>query len=242
LCLRWIAFKLDNGARLADCRAARAHRGELFRTDAKAEGNDVVIGGWECLDGATPSCARWFSVRLTAQNTPWLHCKGEPFKVIAALELLATLFGIIAFMPSNGDYDGKGIITGSATTDNLGVSYVVAKLMTTAFPLNAVLMEVAEQLDRRGSWLALEWAPRQQNVEADALTNEDFHDFDPARRIVMEPESMDWILMPAMMEAGGGMIEEIRAEKERRKRGRAERRLVRRKKLAGDGLKDRHPW
>ena len=99
LCLRWVSKKLKQGGRLAKCHAPRIDRGEIFRADAKAEGEEVVIGAWECAGGKKPKEARWFSVRLNAQNTPWLHCRGEPFRVIAALELLATLYAVRAFMP-----------------------------------------------------------------------------------------------------------------------------------------------
>ena len=49
--------------------------------DGKAEGATVVIGGWETHGGTVPSESRWFSVRLTRKNAPWVFVKGEPFKV-----------------------------------------------------------------------------------------------------------------------------------------------------------------
>ena len=45
MCLRWIALKIDGGARLAERRPPKTNIGEIFRTGAKAEGDDVVIGG-----------------------------------------------------------------------------------------------------------------------------------------------------------------------------------------------------
>ena len=47
----------------------------------------------------------------------------------------------------------------------------------------AVAMELAYQLTRRNSDLNLVWRRRDTNVEADALTNEDFTSFDPAKRV-----------------------------------------------------------
>ena len=35
-----------------------------FRADAKAEGEDVALGGWECAGGTEPGHARWFALRL----------------------------------------------------------------------------------------------------------------------------------------------------------------------------------
>lgn len=37
--------------------------GLAFRADAKAEGQTVAVGGWECLGGCPPGQARWFAVR-----------------------------------------------------------------------------------------------------------------------------------------------------------------------------------
>ena len=116
----------------------------------------------------------------------------------------------------------------------------MSRLMTTSFPLNVILMELSEQFHERGSWLSVEWAPRQQNIEADALTNGEFGDFDPALRIHLRPEDMQWILLDEMLEVGGGMVEELRREKERKKTERAERkRAGRKRKRAGDSLRGR---
>ena len=106
--------------------------------------------------------ARWFALELNEHNSPWITCRGEPYQVIASLELLATLYGIIAFWPEGAGQDGKAVFTASGITDSRGNMYVVSKLMTTTFPLCAVLLELAEQLEARQSWLRLEWAPRQQ--------------------------------------------------------------------------------
>ena len=50
---------------------------DAFRIDAKAEGEEVVIGGWESYDGGRTEGARWFSVRLTRKNAPWVFLKGS---------------------------------------------------------------------------------------------------------------------------------------------------------------------
>ena len=98
--------------------------GEAFRADAKAEGQTVVVGGWECLGGGRPGGARWFSVILDRKSAPWAFAKGEPFKVVAALELYATLLCVMAF----GDTWSKaatGRITITGATDNQGNSQVL---------------------------------------------------------------------------------------------------------------------
>ena len=70
-------------------------------------------------------------------------------------------------------------------TDNLGNTFVTSRLMTSKFPMVGVLLELAEQLRRREMVLNLEWAPRGQNTEADALTNGNFAAFSEARRVQM---------------------------------------------------------
>ena len=78
--------------------------------------------------------------------------------------------------------------------------------MSTKFPLSAVVMELSEQLEARGSWLKLAWVPRQQNEEADASSNEQFDGFDMDKRIHLIPKDVEWITLPKMLELGGGMI------------------------------------
>ena len=76
------------------CRPLRLDSGEIFRIDAKAEEDCVVFGGWESDGGGPPSEARWFSVVLTKASAPGAFDKGEPFRTIAALELLGALFRV----------------------------------------------------------------------------------------------------------------------------------------------------
>lgn len=62
---------------------------DCFRVDAKAAGEEIVIGGWESYGGRSAREARWFSIRLSRKTVPWACAKGEPFRSIASLELLA---------------------------------------------------------------------------------------------------------------------------------------------------------
>ena len=65
----------------------------------------------------------------------------------------------------------KGVCRVSGGTDNKGNGHVVAKLMTTTFPLGAILMELSAQLELRGMLLDLAWAKREENVLADKVSN-----------------------------------------------------------------------
>ena len=143
---------------------------EVFRTDARAEGEEVWIGGW-ALDSSDRSECRWFAERLTRHNASWAFTAGETYRAIATLELVATLAGVICFgVPSGKQLRARC----SAGTDNLGNTAVASKLLTTKFPLCIFLMELVVQLQAQGAELHLHWLPRLQNVEADQLTNGDF--------------------------------------------------------------------
>ena len=184
-------------------------------------------------------------MELTEANTPWLRCRGEPYQVISSLELLATLYAVKVFWPEDDCHGDIMTTTGTAVTDNIGNSYVVGKLMTTKFPLCALLMELAEQLGSRGSWLRLQWAPRDQNQEADALTNGDFHQFKPENRVEVDPGAMSWILLDEFLEAGGAMTDELARLRSEKKALREKMKMLKRsrkKRLAEDSLKVKHPW
>lgn len=56
-------------------------------------------------------------------------------------------------------------------------------MMSTKFPIPCLLLELSEQLLKHRLCLDLEWARRDKNQEADALTNWAFKGFDPGRRV-----------------------------------------------------------
>ena len=61
--------------------------------------------------------------------------------------------------------------------------------------------------------LNLDWAPRDHNEEADALTNLDFSGFDPARRVEIVLESIPWIAMDSYMKVAEEMHRSIQEKK-----------------------------
>ena len=68
-------------AHTAGCRESSKELGELFRLYAKAEGDDVAVGGWLSRDGVAVGDATWFAVRLDRATTPWAFAWGEMFRV-----------------------------------------------------------------------------------------------------------------------------------------------------------------
>ncbi|CAK0883391.1 unnamed protein product [Prorocentrum cordatum] len=92
-------------------------RGELFRIDAKAEGDLIVLGGWTTGASPDPGSAKWFSQELKRDEVPWAFEKGAPFRVVASQELLAVVCGVVLFVgPSTFDRrprrDGQEIVFG----------------------------------------------------------------------------------------------------------------------------------
>ena len=83
------------GSRSSGCREATKDQGELFRLDAKAAGNEVAIGGWLSQGRRPCKEAPWFAVSLNRRNAPWAFTRGEPFRVVASIELLAALVGVM---------------------------------------------------------------------------------------------------------------------------------------------------
>ncbi|CAE8719608.1 unnamed protein product [Polarella glacialis] len=198
LLLTWIVRKVTN-LHMRPCKSLPSVWGEAFRLDAKAQGDLVCIGGWESFGGISCDKARWFSVRLSKKQIPWAFAKGEPFKTVASLELLGVLISVLVFIKDAPWRNGVAQVAFTAFTDNQGNGYLLNKLMTSKYPLNVILIEVAEQLEAANAFMNLEWVPREQNVEADALTNEEFAGFDLSKRIEVNFESLPLLVLPSLM-------------------------------------------
>ena len=188
----------------------------VFRSDAKAEGETVVIGGWCCSDSRDRGKCRWFSVRLTREDTPWVFESGEAYRAIAALELLGTLASLVAFPQGRGSARAFHI---SAGTDNLGNRHLVSRLLTTKFPLCVVLMQLAWILHTQDLELRLDWLPRLQNREADALTNGDFSGFDPNLRVDLQPGHLLQEQFQEILAKGSDLYKEVKELRAKRKAG-----------------------
>ena len=220
LTLSWIVKQLEQGRTTTLCKRASRDLGILFRTDAKGEETYVVLGGWECRGGASTFESRWFSVKLTIEEVPWLFEKGHGSRTIASSELLATMIAVHLFipLPSEPQQRTTGTVLVQGVTDNQSNMYVVAKLMTTTFPLAAVLMQLTCMLSLRNLWLNLGWIRRDQNEEADALTNADFSLFDPKKRLEVVWDQLPLEVMSSLLLEGRGFLAEIERLRENKKR------------------------
>ena len=75
-------------------------------------------------------------------------------------------------------------------------------------------MELSFQLHGLGAALNLGWVPREQNVEADALTSEDVSAFDAAKRVRVIPEELGFQVIPRLMTAAGAGRRDSAGERE----------------------------
>ena len=207
----------------------------------------MVLGGWATGVRPDPSRARWFSVELCPAAAPWAYTKGpspgEPFRAIASLELLAVLVGMMVFLSkvSEADFRGSGTVGFAVGADNQGNGSLLAKKLTTKFPLCVILMEVCAQLERRKVDLDLRWRPCEGNHEADELTNEDCSLFDPARRIVVALDQLDFIHMQRPFDEGAQYLAELERARGQ-KRTLELRPRARRKRRPAQTFRAKDPW
>jgi hypothetical protein len=211
-----------------------------FRADARAEGDTVEAGGWETTGSANTKDARWFKMCLTRKNAAWAFHAGEPYRSIASIELFTTLVAAMVFSRQNSE----GMLELSVMdgeTDNKGNAYVVAKLMTTKYPLNIILMELALQLRRSNSCLSLAWVPREQNIEADELSNGVTRNFDEKHQINVDISKLEFIVLPELMEEARIFYGDLLKKKDDRKKGQDVGSTARKRKL-DEKLRARDPW
>ena len=187
--------------------------GEVFRVDAMASEQGIMIGGWETFESSNPGTARWFSVELTRKNAPWLYIRGEPHRTIAASELLAVTVAVILFGPAAKWRNKHGRLVLSGFTDNASNSYLIDKYLSVKFPVSMVLMELSRQLAVLGSELQLHWIPREQNEESDNLSKGHYDAFDPKLRLVVDWENAPLLVIPKLVEHAMEFDKEIQLKK-----------------------------
>ena len=80
-------------------------------------------------------------------------------------------------------------------------------------------MQLAWTLHKRDLDLRLDWLPRLQNREADALTNEDFSGFNPSLRVDIEPTDLLEERFKELLDKGSELYGEVKELRKRRKEG-----------------------
>ena len=215
--LDWIAKRLEAGGRMEVVKQpARVDSPPLrIWTDAKATEDAAWVGGWLEESSCSREC-RWFSCRVTEEMAPWLFYRGKNLKrVIAALELLATLMALKLWLRGAGD---TAEVHAEAFTDNKGNAFILRKGLSTKFPVTLLVIEVAETLRRQDAYATLTWVRRDGNELADALTNEDFSSFAMQYREEVGKEPFQWIVMDELLKGSEKLFNEIKEHKEQKKK------------------------
>ena len=183
---------------------------------------------------------------LTRATAPWAFARGEPFRTIAALELLGTLVSLVVLVPvSERKGDASGLVSMTCSTDNQGNSFLLDKMFTTRCPLGVVLMELAHQMRLRRTVLRARWLPRLQNQEADDLTNEEFRHFDPRKRIPVDLKELGFKVMDKLFEAGDEYLSDLevmRAAEKRRAASKKEAAAASLSRKKAKKLRELEPW
>ena len=213
--LDWIAKRLRAGGHMEIVKQPSRQGGRSLKiwTDAKATEQAAWIGGWleECEDSKR---CRWFSLQVTEVSAPWLYYRGKnPKRVIAALELLATLVALKLWLKSAGD---SAEVCAEAFTDNRGNAFILKKGLSTKYPVTLLVIEVAETLRRCDAFATLTWVRRDGNELADALTNEDFSAFDHQRREAVEEGGLQWHVMDELLRGSEVLFNEIKEHKKKK--------------------------
>ena len=122
-------------------------------------------------------------------------------------------------------------------TDSQVSAAVVARGMSTTYPLCCVAMELAAQLEERGLELDLAWTPRDLNAEADRLADGDYSGFSANMRRGGSLSEVPWLVLPGLLRMGGAFYEAAGVRQEHARPSGQKKRT-----LAGERLKDREPW
>ena len=138
----------------------------------------------------------------------------------------------------DGTRGGLNECTLTGSTDNRGNSYIVSKLASTKWPITSLLIELSEQLRRRSTVLNLVWRKRDDNSEADALTNGDYKGFDPKHRVGTVFSAIPFMVLDEVMRLSAELYKEVSMQRSRRNAGDK----PRKKTAAKDRLKWTDPW
>ena len=170
MALKFLAKSIPHRRHLP-CGVFRDDSSLALRVDAHATETEASVGGWlpvKGVDGAISVWdSFWFMLQVTPESHPWAFLrKGEPKRVIGALEAYAALLAI-KVLPITRVPDRRGTIAYTQVlTDNRANGYILSRLSTTSFPTSALTMELALELKSRGMSLEASWIPRELNVEA----------------------------------------------------------------------------
>ena len=100
---------------------------------------------------------------------------------------------------------------------------------------------MAVALEERGLALTAEWAPREWNSEADALTNRRFEGFSEAMRVPFDMASFPWRVLRGLLRDGRQFYLDAQAARAASSAGTLAG-ASKRRKVKRTPLKEREPW
>ena len=168
LTLRYILLELRSETYMVSTQRPLKFKGDAFRTDAKCTDGLVVLAGWEL------ETRKWFSLRVYPKDAAFLFKpNGESQWASTSAELMASMLALSAFGWLRADKHRKSLqVCFNAGTDNRANEALTAKRSSTRWPLMALNMQMSSMLAKARLSLRLRWRPREENTEADDLTNE----------------------------------------------------------------------
>ena len=135
----------------------------------------------------------------------------------------------------------SGALSVGALTDNLGNRFVLTRMMTTKWPRLALLVKTPTQLEKKKIFFEMCWAPREQNAEADAITNGDVGGFSADKELQVK---LDFLVVDKLLDLGDKFYTDVEEEKKAalhpEKGGVNSNKGWKKKKAAG--LKVTDPW
>ncbi len=103
------------------------------------------------------------------------------------------------------------------------------------------MAELAEQMRAKHLDLELCWTPRDQNEEADDLANGRVGRFDLGKRIEVQLEKIQWIVLPKMLALSEHLYKEVQEAKASKKEAHPPKGKSSEEKKRKT-LKERQPW
>ena len=187
--LRFYRWQFMNGARLDTVHMSwPSCDRQAFRTDAKCESGRIVLGGWSLEHGLNTRQAPWFALEISPDELPALFKDGHSSEwASTTAELLASYAGLVAFrhLVPTGGRDSLRLQV-HAGTDNSATPAVLAKGISNKWPVQGLHMQMAVSLRKANKVCRLTWRPREENQDADDLTNLRFENFAPSLRVPLE--------------------------------------------------------
>eukprot|EP00435_Cladocopium_sp_Y103_P007644 s5608_g2.t1 len=197
LTLKYILAEMDSEEFMVSAQRPVYFSSEQFRTDAKCTDDFIVIAGWELKS------RKWFSLKLDRDQVPYLfkpNGGGSQWASTSA-ELLASLAALKAFGWLDVGVARRTVTLAlRAGTDNLANEHLSSKRSTTKWPLMLLNLQLSSCLAKARLSLDLKWRPREENTEADQLTNEIFDGFSGDNRIDLKFHDIELTLVKALWE------------------------------------------